>query len=142
MRHIKTISFLVITSCILTACAETTSQSSGSGLFGSSAQNSDIRHPKLKGSIIGQRLGPNLDDVSKRAGLQAEYQALERGKPGESIPWTGSNGVSGFVTPQQTYQVGSQTCRRYEQTISLNGQLQKASGTACREADGAWSALT
>ena len=144
MRHFKSVHLMVFASLTLGACASPSSQIPGSSisLLSSSTQGAGVRHPKLNGSIIGQGIGSTLDETSMKAALQAEYQALERGKPGESFQWTGGNGVSGFVTPQQTYQVGSQNCRRYEQTIMRNGQQQKASGTACRNPDGSWSALS
>lgn len=95
----------------------------------------------LAGGIIGNSIGRDLDNRSRSAALQAEYDALERGRPGQPVQWQGSNGTYGQVVPQQTYQVGSQNCRRYTHTIYIDGVPQQAAGTACRNPDGTWSPL-
>jgi len=96
----------------------------------------------LAGGIIGDSIGRNLDQNSRQAALQAEYNALERGTPGQPVRWQGTNGTYGQVVPQQTYQVGSQNCRRYTHTIYIDGTPQQAAGTACRNADGTWTPLS
>ena len=96
----------------------------------------------LAGGVIGRSIGQSLDNSSRQAALGAEYNALENGRPGQPVAWQGTNGTYGNVVPQQTYQVGSQNCRRYVHTIYIDGQPQQASGTACRNADGTWTPLT
>ncbi|MEM9278692.1 MAG: glycine zipper 2TM domain-containing protein [Pseudomonadota bacterium] len=96
----------------------------------------------LAGGIIGGSIGQSLDQGSRQSALQAEYNALERGAPGQPVRWQGNNGTYGQVVPQQTYQVGSQNCRRYTHTIFIDGSPQQATGTACRNADGTWTPLS
>ena len=96
----------------------------------------------LAGGVIGNNIGRQLDQQSQNAALQAEYNALERGRSGEPVTWQGNNGVYGQVVPQQSYQVGSQNCRRYTHTIYVDGRPEQASGTACRQADGTWRPLS
>jgi len=96
----------------------------------------------LVGGVIGGSIGSGLDNQSKEAALAAEYNALEKGSAGQPVSWQGTNGTYGQVVPQQPYQVGSQNCRRYTQTIYVNGAPQEASGTACRNADGTWQTLS
>jgi len=96
----------------------------------------------LAGGVIGNGIGTQLDNNTRQAALAAEYNALENGQPGQPIRWQGTNGTHGQVVPQQTYQVGSQNCRRYTQTIFIDGQPQQGTGTACRNADGTWTPLT
>ncbi len=96
----------------------------------------------LAGGIIGDSIGRDLDRRSRDAALAAEYQALERGRPGRPVQWQGSNGVYGEVVPRETYQVGSSNCRRYTHTIYIDGVPQQATGTACRNADGTWTPLS
>ncbi|MEM9329975.1 MAG: glycine zipper 2TM domain-containing protein [Pseudomonadota bacterium] len=96
----------------------------------------------LAGGVIGGRIGRSLDQNSRQAALQAEYNALERGAPGQPVRWQGNNGTYGQVVPQQTYQVGSQNCRRYTHTIFIDGSPQQATGTACRNPDGTWTPLS
>ena len=48
-------------------------------------------------------------------------------------------GVRGSVTPQPAYQAQSGGyCREYIETVTINGEEQKAYGTACRQPDGSW----
>lgn len=96
----------------------------------------------LAGGVIGGSIGRSLDQNSRQAALQAEYNALERGAPGQPVRWQGNNGTYGQVVPQQTYQVGSQNCRRYTHTIFIDGSPQQATGTACRNPDGTWTPLS
>lgn len=95
----------------------------------------------LAGGLIGNNIGRQLDERSRNAALQAEYDALERGRSGEPVNWQGNNGTYGQVVPQQSYQVGSQDCRRYTHTIYIDGRPEQASGTACRQTDGSWRPL-
>ncbi|MEM7214830.1 MAG: glycine zipper 2TM domain-containing protein [Pseudomonadota bacterium] len=96
----------------------------------------------LAGGVIGGSIGRSLDNGSRQAALQAEYNALERGAPGQPVRWQGNNGTYGQVVPQQTYQVGAQNCRRYTHTIYVDGSPQQAAGTACRNSDGTWTPLS
>ena len=96
----------------------------------------------LAGGIIGERIGRRLDRQSRTAALQAEYDALESGRTGQPVEWQGSEGTYGRVVPQQTYQVGSQNCRRYTHTVYIDGAPERATGTACRNPDGTWTPLT
>jgi len=96
----------------------------------------------IAGGLIGGGIGRNLDQQSRSAALAAEYNALERGSPGQPVEWRGTGETYGEVVPQQTYQVGSQNCRRYTHTIYVDGQPQQAAGTACRNADGTWQPLS
>lgn len=96
----------------------------------------------LAGGIIGRQIGTGLDQRNQQYAVNAEYNALENGSPGKPVQWQGDNGVYGEVVPQQTYQVGSQNCRRYTHTVYIDGQPQRAQGTACRNPDGSWSLLS
>lgn len=93
----------------------------------------------IAGGLIGANVGRQLDNNSRQAALNAEYNALEGGQP---VSWQGSNGAYGNVVPQQTYQVGSQNCRRYSHTIYIDGTPQESTGTACRNPDGTWTPLS
>ena len=97
----------------------------------------------MDGGLIGGTIGSQLDAADRRTALQAEYRALEYSQAGNTVDWRGASaGVSGAVTAAQPYRVGSQDCRQYSQTVSLNGQKQTARGTACRNPDGSWTPLT
>ena len=84
-----------------------------------------------------------LNYILSRPALEAEYRALEYTPSGRPVTWKGSQGnLYGEVTAAQPYRVGSQDCRQYTHTFSLNGPRQTVRGTACRNPDGSWTPLT
>ncbi len=90
-------------------------------------------------------LGSSIQSLSKddrNQALEAEYKALEYTDAGKTVTWTSAkNGASGSVTPGQPYQVGSQNCRQYSHSFTINGVPQTVHGSACRNANGTWSPL-
>ena len=110
--------------------------SASNGQFSSDISNS------LASGILGGKFGNSMDKKSMKNALQAEYSALEKGRSGFPVPWTGSSGIAGKVIPQQPYQVGSTNCRRYEHVLQDRGTISRAIGTACRNSNGAWVPLT
>lgn len=94
----------------------------GNGLLGSSANQ--------------------LSQADRRKALEAEYRALEYSPAGKAVSWRGSSsGNSGDVVAAQAYQVGSQNCRQYTHTFTIDDSSQTARGTACRNTDGSWTPL-
>jgi len=91
-------------------------------------------------------LGPAFDSMSRdarRRALEAEYKSLEYTKTGETVAWQAGNGAaSGTVVPGQPYRVGSQNCRQYSHSFSVDGVAQTIRGSACRNPDGSWVPLT
>ena len=146
--------FAVITALIFAAGCDTTNQNLGTvsgtvigGVIGNqfgggSGRTAATVLGALAGGIIGREIGTGLDRRNQQYAVNAEYNALENGSPGKPVQWQGDNGVYGEVVPQQTYQVGSQNCRRYTHTVYIDGQPQQARGTACRNPDGSWSLLS
>lgn len=93
------------------------------------------------GGLIGSAVGAELDAADRRAALEAEYRALEYGRPGAPVQWRGRSGRYGDVVVGATYRVNDYTCRDYTETIYIDGRTQSARGTACRQANGAWKAV-
>ncbi len=84
--------------------------------------------------------------VSRNAGgaqlSKADMQrALEAAPGGQPVVWQG-RGVSGSVVAAAPYQVGSQNCRQYSHTLTVDGRDTATRGAACRNADGAWAPLS
>jgi surface antigen len=94
----------------------------------------------LAGGLIGSQAGTSLDRADQAAVQRATTTALDSGAPGRPVPWRNPDtGHTGTVTPQATYQTASgQTCREFQQTITVGGQTQQGYGKACRQADGSW----
>ncbi|MGV1835319.1 hypothetical protein ACQZ6C_11195 [Rhizobium rhizogenes] len=93
----------------------------------------------LEGGIVG-RTGIQLSDNDQRRALEAEYRALETAPLGMPVVWTSKN-ISGEVVAAAPYQVGSQNCRQYRHTVTVDGKPTQARGAACRNDDGTWSLL-
>ena len=95
----------------------------------------------LQGGIVA-RSGVELNKSDLQRALEAEYRALEAARGGQPVAWSG-RGVSGEVVAAAPYQVGSQNCRQYTHTLTLEGNKQAvARGAACRNPNGSWTPLT
>lgn len=96
----------------------------------------------LDGGLVSQIQGANLGTEDRKLALQAEYKALEDAPGGQPVPWSGATGVSGSVVAATPYQVGTQNCRQYTQTVNVDGRAMVARGAACRNPNGTWTPLT
>lgn len=94
----------------------------------------------LGGALIGGYVGHRLDDRDKQLAAEAATRAFEQNRTGQASAWNNpKTGNSGSITPTKTYQLANgQYCRAYKQTITVGGEPQQSSGTACRQADGTW----
>lgn len=93
----------------------------------------------LLGAALGSAAGASLDRADATYAHQAEMQAYNA-PIGQTVRWNNpQNGNWGSYTPvRDGYTNTGNYCREYQTTISVGGQLQRASGTACRQADGSW----
>lgn len=93
----------------------------------------------VAGGLVGSSIGRDLDDQERRNAQEAEYNALETGRPGSPVQWHGDrDGYYGEVTPGPRYRVNSYDCRDYTHKIWIDGRPEVARGTACRQPDGTW----
>ncbi|MEQ8656169.1 MAG: glycine zipper 2TM domain-containing protein [Hyphomicrobiales bacterium] len=90
------------------------------------------------GGLLGAELGRQLDAQAQQRYYQAQFQALETGRPGAPVAWQSPTGPRGQVVPGQTYQINSTRCRDYTHTVYIQGQPEVLTGTACRQSDGTW----
>src|SRR3546814_4366030 len=68
-----------------------------------------------------------------------DQEALETNADGESSSWSNpDNKTSGSMTPVSSMQTAQGTCRKYEKSVMVDGKLEQATGTACRNSDGTW----
>lgn len=90
----------------------------------------------LLGGIIGGAIGADLDEQDRQRAVQAEFRALDTGRP---TAWQGDRReVRGEVIPGPSFSEGRQFCREYTHTIYIGGRPQEGFGTACRQPDGSW----
>ena len=109
-------------------------------LAGDDARPATMMMGAMVGGVAGNQIGKKLDDADRMRMREARYAALERGRSYDTEGWYNPDtGVRGSVTPQPAYQAQSGGyCREYIETVTINGEEQKAYGTACRQPDGSW----
>ena len=88
----------------------------------------------LLGAFVGSEIGKSLD----RADMAYHNQATEQAYTapiGETIAWNNpESGHSGSVTPTREGQTDTgDYCRQYKQSIVIDGQVETAYGTACKQ---------
>ncbi|MDF3813980.1 MULTISPECIES: RT0821/Lpp0805 family surface protein [Rhodopseudomonas] len=93
------------------------------------------------GGLIDAKIGALLDDEDRRLALQAELAALDTGASGAPVPWRNpASGRFGNIVPGPAYAKQGATCRGFSHTVTIEGRLEIARGTACRSDDGPWTA--
>lgn len=122
----------------LSGCV-TTKGATSRAIFSSKPSASAAFITALQGGLVG-RSGVPLTDSDKQRALEAEYRALEGAAVGQPVLWTGKD-ISGKVVAAAPYQVGSQNCRQYTHTLTVDGKDTVMRGAACRNDDGSWSPL-
>lgn len=95
----------------------------------------------LQGGVVERAGGASLGRADRQRALEAEYRALEAAPGGQPVTW-GSGDVKGSVVAAAPYQVGSQNCRQYSHTVTVDGKIATARGAACRNPNGTWTPLT
>jgi surface antigen len=95
------------------------------------------------GGLIGNKLGASLNDDDRRLAYEAQIDALERGSPGAPVPWRNpASGRHGNIVPGPAYEQKGVKCRGFSHTVTINGELETARGTACLGTDGTWTAVS
>lgn len=95
----------------------------------------------LQGGLVSRNTATQLSKADMQRALEAEYRALEAAPGGQPVVWQGK-GVSGSVVAAAPYQVGSQNCRQYSHTLTVEGRETATRGAACRNPEGAWTPLS
>ncbi|MGE5547886.1 MAG: RT0821/Lpp0805 family surface protein [Solirubrobacterales bacterium] len=93
----------------------------------------------LIGAVVGSEVGKSLDKADQAYAARAEERA-HTAPIGQSISWNNpDSGHSGTYTATRdgTDQAGNY-CREYQTSVNIDGQIQHAYGTACRQPDGSW----
>jgi len=96
----------------------------------------------LVGAALGNQAGQALDERDRHYMQQAQSQAY--GAPvGQTITWQNpGSGHSGTFTPlRDGYTNTGSYCRQFHTTVTIDGRLEEATGTACRNASGEWEII-
>ncbi|MEA2819295.1 MAG: hypothetical protein QOJ86_1299 [Bradyrhizobium sp.] len=137
---------LALGGCDLTSksgASEGTSASafSGNGSGDRATASNALTNAELA-RLIGTKIGSALNDDDRRLAYEAQIKALESGSPGAPMPWRNpASGRYGNIVPGPAYDRKGAQCRGYSHSVTINGQLEIARGTACRSTDGVWSAI-
>ena len=96
----------------------------------------------LLGGYLGREVGKSLDRADQQAATEAANKA-HTAPVGQQIAWSNpDSGHSGTVTPtREGKDVAGNTCREYETTVTIDGKTERATGTACKQADGTWKII-
>jgi surface antigen len=97
----------------------------------------------LAGAMIGSSVGKTLDEAD-RAEIQRAERAATTAPMGQTINWNNpSTGNSGSITPvRDGNHTDGRYCREFQQTVEIDGKLEKGYGTACRQPDGSWQIMS
>lgn len=141
---LRKISFILpllsLAACSSLNATKTTAVTTGNAFARGSVSNAVLA--PMGNGILGAAIS-QIAASDRRAAIEAEYKALEYAPKGEAVAWKGRSGrTSGEVTAAQPYQVGSQNCRQYSHSFTVDGAPQLVRGTACRNEDGSWTPLT
>ncbi len=95
------------------------------------------------GGLIGNRIGASMDEEDRRYAYEAEMAALEQGQVGAPVGWRNpGSGRYGNIVPGPVYVQRGSRCRSYTHTVYISGRPEVVRGTACRNPEGSWTALS
>jgi surface antigen len=95
------------------------------------------------GGLIGNRIGAAMDEEDRRLAYEAEMAALEQGQVGAPYGWRNpGSGRYGNIVAGPVYVQRGSRCRSYTHTVYITGRPEVVRGTACRNPDGSWTALS
>jgi surface antigen len=91
-------------------------------------------------ALAATSLARMLDPADRQRLKETTQQTLETAGPGQTVGWRNpfSRNAGTVVAAGPFKNAGSQWCRRFEQSIMVEGQMRRGGGTACRRSDGSW----
>jgi hypothetical protein len=92
-------------------------------------------------TAITLKLLDNINEEAQRA-HEAAQVAATTAAIGEKITWENDSGSGYVVATKQGSGESGQTCREFQQVITVGGETENAYGTACLQADGAWKIIS
>lgn len=140
-KNIFSLAALCVSLIVLTACSSTSAGKVAGKYIPDFSSPKNTLVTELGNGLVGNNI-TQLTASDRQKALEAEYQALEYSHNRTPVSWKGSSNLSaGEVVAATPYQVGSQNCRQYAHSYTINGAPQTVKGTACRNANGSWSLL-
>ena len=92
------------------------------------------------GAIVGAQIGRSMDEQSQRQAQQARVASFESG---DTVIWDNPNNAGGPASGQTAIvrsgrTKDGRTCREFQTTTTIGGEMATTYGTACRDAAGQW----
>lgn len=152
MKKLMTAVLVLFCSASLVGCQNMSNQDVGvitggiaGGLLGSTIGGGNgkilaVAAGTIAGAFIGGAIGKNMDENDK----MRMSKALDNNNVGQPAYWRNENSGNNYeITPVKnvTYQ-GNEYCREYRTTAVIAGKKQQMYGTACRQPDGTWQAVS
>jgi len=152
MKKLITAGLILLCSASLVGCQNMSNQDVGvliggvaGGLLGSTIGSGNgkilaVAAGTIAGAIIGGAIGKNMDENDK----MRMNRALDNNEIGQPAYWHNANSDANYeVVPVKnvSYQ-GNEYCREYRTVAKIAGKKQQMYGTACRQPDGSWQAVS
>lgn len=152
MKSIASIIVVLLCSVSLVGCETMNNQDVGTiaggvagGLLGSTVGGGSgklvaIAAGTLAGAYIGGAVGRSMDAQDR----MRMSNALEHNAVGRPAYWRNINtGAEYEVIPTRNVAIeGNEYCREYRTVANIAGKKQQMYGTACRQPDGTWRAVS
>ncbi|MGB3812462.1 MAG: hypothetical protein WA950_04480 [Shinella sp.] len=133
---------LLLATVTVSGCTTTSGgKGAAGGIIATGPKSAGVYITALQGGLVSRNTAAQLSKADMQRALEAEYRALEAAPGGQPVVWQGK-GVGGSIVAAAPYQVGSQNCRQYSHTLTVEGRDTTTRGAACRNADGAWTPLS
>lgn len=93
--------------------------------------------------LTSEEVSESLDQGDRAQMGRTVQQVLESNKTGQSFTWSNAeSGHLGTVMPTRTFENDEgQSCRDFQQTVTVYSETYLAYNSACRQADGTWKLL-
>jgi surface antigen len=110
------------------------------GLLGNQIGRGDGRTAAtIGGALLGVLVGGSIGRTMDSADQACVGHTLERAEANRVVSWENPDGRAYEVRPVRSFQDSAgRQCREYVTTARIDGRLQQAYGTACRQPDGSW----
>jgi len=146
MKHLNLLSTAILCLFLLSSCANMNKGQTGAmgGAAGGALIGQMIGHnteATLIGAAVGTMLGYIVGNEMDKYDRQQLNHVYERGVSNRTSAWVNpDNGNQYNVTPQPAYTSPStnRVCRRAEIDAVIDGKMDKAYTTACRNDSGHW----
>lgn len=92
-------------------------------------------------SFLNPGVTGKLSEAEKVKAAEAQFFALQFGRPGVPRRWQGENKTKGAVTVGPFVTVNDLNCRDFSHEIAISGKFYASKGTACREVGAQWQVV-